>query len=119
MRLFPSPKNCIIREPGVLNYVYSKCVTLNRSRRVITYVNLSSCLNVNVRKFRYLLIDFLTIKKKLMRLGNEFSATLFCFGVWQILKPYVSSTKTFWKIEMAHAIFWMYLGGTAKKNIFF
>ena len=65
--------------------VYSKCVTLNRSRRVITYVNLSSCLNVNVRKFRYLLIDFLTIKKELMRLGNEFSATL---GIWQILKPY-------------------------------
>ena len=27
--------------------------------------------------------------------------------------------KTFWKIETANAIFWMYLGGTAKKNFFF
>ena len=26
--------------------------------------------------------------------------------------------KTFWKIETAHAIFWMYLGGTAKKTFF-
>ena len=24
-----------------------------------------------------------------------------------------TKTKTFWKIEMAHTIFWMYLGGTA------
>ena len=26
--------------------------------------------------------------------------------------------KTFWKIETANAIFWMYLGGTAKKIFF-
>ena len=26
---------------------------------------------------------------------------------------YVAKPKTFWKIETAHAIFWMYLGGTA------
>ena len=28
-------------------------------------------------------------------------------------------TKTFWKIETANAIFWMYLGGTAQKMFLF
>ena len=31
----------------------------------------------------------------------------------------LAKCKTFWKIETAHAIFWMYLGGTAKKIFFF
>ena len=30
----------------------------------------------------------------------------------------VGKAKTFWKIESANAIFWMYLGGTAKKKFF-
>ena len=32
--------------------------------------------------------------------------------IWQ------TQTKTFWKIETANAIFWMYLGNTAKKCFF-
>ena len=31
----------------------------------------------------------------------------------------MEKAKTFWKIETANTIFWMYLGGTAKKIFFF
>ena len=31
----------------------------------------------------------------------------------KIQQTKIAVTKTFWKIETAHAIFWMYLGGTA------
>ena len=30
----------------------------------------------------------------------------------------MAEVKTFWKIETANAIFWLYLGGTAKKIFF-
>ena len=39
------------------------------------------------------------------------------------LKPYnvnhTLESKTLWKIEKAHAIFWMYLDGTAQRIFFF
>ena len=34
------------------------------------------------------------------------------------LRKHQGTGKTFWKIETANAIFWMYLGGTAKKIFF-
>ena len=41
-----------------------------------------------------------------------------CQTCWETSEFEVGSFKTFWKIETANAIFWMYLGGTAKKKIF-
>ena len=46
-------------------------------------------------------------------------AVILTFGNMHIrCCPVVEFHKTFWKTETANAIFWMYLGGTAKKNFF-
>ena len=45
------------------------------------------------------------LRKSVPLVDRQKPATI-CFEV---------SSKTFWKIETANAIFWKYLGGTAKK----
>ena len=52
--------------------------------------------------------------------GYDFSAKNNCGGgrkgPFNYFQLCFLIAKTFWKIESANAIFWMYLGGTAKKK---
>ena len=56
----------------------------------------------------------LVLEKSKVRLIHTLDNYAFDHGLILLL----GFSKTFWKIESANAIFWMYLGGTAKKNFF-